>query len=167
MMGVGEVGVGMHHRLMPVSVGMLGTRFNRKIMGVLMMLVMDMLMTVLHHLVSMFMVMLFSKVQPDSNRHQRTGNNKRKRHWLSAEERQDGAEERGNGEVCTRAGGAQVAHPDHEKDQTQPIGEQPDHHGGRDSPPTWKRTSQSEAQRQIGAPRHGAFDGGNPRCVGQ
>ena len=74
MVRIREMGMDVHHRLMPMPVGVSGARRNGRVMRVLVVLVMDMLMAVFHRFVSMLMLMPFGEVQPDTQRHQHTGN---------------------------------------------------------------------------------------------
>ena len=59
VMGVREMGVGVHHRFMPVPVGVLGARRSRCVVPVLMVLIMDMFVAVLHRLVGVGVLMPF------------------------------------------------------------------------------------------------------------
>ena len=66
MMSIRKMGMNMHHRLVPMPVGVLCIRGHQKFMAVLAVFVMNMLMTVLHRLVDMFMLMPFGQMQPDT-----------------------------------------------------------------------------------------------------
>ena len=69
---IGEMGMLVYRRLvpMPVLVGLVAGPSKR--MGVLVVRVMDMAVTVLHRLMHMFMLMVFGEVQPHTPRHQRS-----------------------------------------------------------------------------------------------
>lgn len=70
MVRIGKMGVNVNHRFMPMKVNVFYPRLDRKFMSMLMVLIMNMLMTVLHRFVGMFMLMPFGQMQPDAYGHQ-------------------------------------------------------------------------------------------------
>ena len=94
MVCIWKMGMDMHHRLVPVAVGVFFTRLYQEFMAVLMVLIMRMLMAMRHLFVCMLMLMLLSQVQPDTQRHQCACNQQRQRDLVSTQHGQDSAKER-------------------------------------------------------------------------
>jgi hypothetical protein len=70
VMGIREMGMGMHHRFMPVPMAVLGPHRYRKIMPMLVVFIMGMLMLMFQCTMRVFVGMIFCQMQPDACRHQ-------------------------------------------------------------------------------------------------
>ena len=69
VVGVRIVRVRMRHCLVPMPVGMAGTRGDRLIVSMLMVFVVHVFVFVFHHLMDMLMLVPFGEMQPDANPH--------------------------------------------------------------------------------------------------
>ena len=111
---VGEMGVAVNQRFVPVRVAVGGAGRHRFGMDMLVMQIMFMPVVVLEKLVDMHMRVTLAQVQPYTGGHQQARHHQASAQRLvQQEQRQHGAEERCNGEVRTGTRRADVAQPDH------------------------------------------------------
>ena len=76
--------------------------------------------------VGVFVAVVFGQVQPHTECHEETCDDELPGEGFAEQDRQERTEERGDGEVCTGAGGADVAHADDEQGEADPVREEPD-----------------------------------------
>ena len=94
MMDVGEMGVAVHQRFVPVRMAVTGTGRHRLSMRVLVMRIVFMLVVVLEKLVDMHMRVTLAQVQPYTGGHQQARHQQtRTQRFVQQEQRQQGAEE--------------------------------------------------------------------------
>lgn len=70
MVGVWKVWMVVCQWLVPVHMAMLGAVCNRNVMLVLVVRIMNVFMVMPHHFVGMFVLMMFSQMQPSAQCHQ-------------------------------------------------------------------------------------------------
>ena len=91
VMHVGEVGMSMSDRRMPMPVRMLSARGYGKIVSMLMMVVMHVFMLMLHFTVRMFVRVMFGQMEPYSQGHQCASDDQYRRHRIAQHHRQHSA----------------------------------------------------------------------------
>ena len=79
MVPVGEVPVAVCHRQMPVRMAVAGVRIDAVFMGMLVVFVMPMFVSMCERRVHMVVCMVLGQMQPHTERHQRAGNQQRRR----------------------------------------------------------------------------------------
>ena len=90
-----KVGVRVGQWLMPMCVAVLNAGLARNFMRMLVVLIVNVLMRVLHHLMHVFMLMPLRQMEPDSKPHQNAREREPERHWLTAGNREKRTKKRG------------------------------------------------------------------------
>ena len=134
----------------------MAVRFARRIIrlvGVLMVLVMDVQVLVLERFVNVFVLVALDEMQVEADRHEGCRHNQLPGHRLGEEgERQEGPDERGGRKVGAGPGRAEVAQREHEEDQADAVAQEADCAGpcdkagaGKARGSTWKPPTAASA----------------------
>jgi len=153
------MGMGMHHRFMPMPMRM---RFARRIAGpvlMLMMFVVHVLMFMFHRFVRVFVFVPLSEVKPHTNTHkQGTGDETARHRLVKRDDRKQGADERRGREIRACASRSKVSQRDNEQHETDAIAHKAKQQRFRDRYNAGPRRALRESQQNVHGTRDNPFE---------